>query len=45
MEGMRFNGYTEADILSAEVRRRFDETFAVTGGTFDQPIRVNLFAS
>lgn len=45
IEGMRFNGYTEADVLSPEVRRRFDEAFAATGGKFDQPIRVNVFAA
>ncbi len=44
IEGMRFNGYSEADVLSPEVRRRFAEAHAAHGGTFDQPIRVNLFA-
>ena len=42
--GTRFNGYTEADVLSPEVRRRFDEMLALNGGDFDQRVRINLFA-
>jgi SAM-dependent methyltransferase len=42
--GMRFNGYTEADILQPEVRRRFDEVMAIHGGRLEQPVRVNIFA-
>jgi 2-polyprenyl-3-methyl-5-hydroxy-6-metoxy-1,4-benzoquinol methylase len=43
--GMRFNGYTEADILQPEVRRRFDEVMATHGGRLEQPVRVNIFAA
>jgi hypothetical protein len=41
---MRFNGYTEAAVLAPEVRRRFAETHAAHGGSFDQPVRINVFA-
>lgn len=43
LAGRRFNGYSEAQVLSAETRRRFAEMLAVTGGRFEQPVRVNLF--
>ena len=42
--GVRFNDYTEADVLSPQVRRRFDEMKAAHGGQFGQPVRINLFA-
>ena len=41
---MRFNGYTREAVLAPEVRRRFDETAARHGDTFDQPVQVNLYA-
>jgi len=41
--GMRFNGYTEADVLDPEVRRRFEDMAALHGTTFEQPIRINLY--
>ena len=40
----RFNGYTEEAVLAPEVRCRFDEMFAATGGAFDQPVRIDLFS-
>lgn len=40
----RFNGYAEEAVLAPEVRRRFDEVFAVNHGAFDQPVRIDLFA-
>lgn len=40
--GMRFNGYTEADVLAPEVRRRFQEVM-IERGTFDQPVQINIF--
>lgn len=40
----RFNGYTEEAVLAPEVRRRFDEMFAVAGGAFDQPVRIDVFS-
>jgi ubiquinone/menaquinone biosynthesis C-methylase UbiE len=43
--GMRFNGYTEADVLAPEVRRRFAEIQATHGGRLDQPVRVNIFSA
>jgi ubiquinone/menaquinone biosynthesis C-methylase UbiE len=42
--GTRFNDYKVEDVLSPQVRRRFDEMFAICGGNFDQPIRLNIFA-
>jgi hypothetical protein len=42
--GTRFNPYTAEEVLSPQVRRRFDEMFAICGGNFDQPIRLNIFA-
>jgi ubiquinone/menaquinone biosynthesis C-methylase UbiE len=42
--GTRFNDYKVEDILSPQVRRRFDEMYAICGGNFDQPIRLNIFA-
>ena len=42
---MRFNGYTEEAVLAPEVRRRFDEMFAAGNGTFDQPVRIDLFST
>lgn len=41
--GMRFNGYTEADVFDPEVRRRFEDMAALYGTTFEQPIRINLY--
>lgn len=40
---MRYNGYSEEDATSDEVRRRFDEMAAIHGTTFDQPVRMNLY--
>jgi len=40
---MRFNGYTEEAVLAPDVRRRFAETHAKTGGAFDQPVRIDYF--
>ena len=40
----RFNGYTEEAVLAPEVRRRFAEMFPTGGGTFDQPVRIDLFS-
>jgi len=42
--GMRFNRYTEADVLAPEVRRRFDEVHKDGQAGFDQPVRVNIFS-
>ena len=41
--GMRYNGYTEDDVLAPQVRRRFAEMTAAHDGRFDQPVRINLF--
>lgn len=41
---MRYNEYSEADVLSAEVRNRFAAMTAKYGSRFEQRIRVNLFA-
>jgi ubiquinone/menaquinone biosynthesis C-methylase UbiE len=40
----RFNGYTEEAVFAPEVRLRFDEIFAISGGVFDQPVRIDLFS-
>lgn len=40
---MRFNGYTEEAVLAPEVRRRFAEIMISRNGSFDQPVRINLF--
>jgi SAM-dependent methyltransferase len=40
---MRFNGYSKEAVLAPAVRRRFDETFAVSGDKFDQPVRIDCF--
>jgi ubiquinone/menaquinone biosynthesis C-methylase UbiE len=40
---MRFNGYSEEAVLAPAVRRRFAETAARCGGSFDQPVRVDLY--
>lgn len=40
----RFNGYTEEAVLAPEVRRRFDEMFPTGGGSFDQPVRIDLLS-
>jgi ubiquinone/menaquinone biosynthesis C-methylase UbiE len=40
----RFNGYTEEAVLAPEVRRRFDEMFPTGGGSFEQPVRIDLFS-
>jgi ubiquinone/menaquinone biosynthesis C-methylase UbiE len=42
--GMRFNRYTEAEVLAPEVRRRFAEIRATGHGRLDQPVRVNIFS-
>jgi ubiquinone/menaquinone biosynthesis C-methylase UbiE len=42
---MRFNGYTREAVLAPAVRRRFDEAYAANGGRFDQPVRIDCFAS
>jgi len=41
--GMRYNGYSEADVMQPEVRRRFKEMAGIHGARFGQPVRVNLF--
>lgn len=41
---MRYNGYTEADVLAPEVQRRFAEVAGGSGVRFSQPGRINLFA-
>jgi len=41
--GMRFNGYTEADVLNPEVRRRFEEVLSGHGGKFEQRVRINIY--
>jgi ubiquinone/menaquinone biosynthesis C-methylase UbiE len=43
ISNMRFNGYTEAEVLNPEVRRRFDEMHSAHGGQFSQRVRINLF--
>ena len=40
---MRFNGYSREAVLAPEVRRRFAETYAAHGGSFDQPVRIDCF--
>jgi ubiquinone/menaquinone biosynthesis C-methylase UbiE len=40
---MRFNGYSREAVLAPAVQRRFDETYAATGGNFDQPVRIDCF--
>lgn len=40
---MRFNGYSREAVLAPAVRRRFDETYAVCGDKFDQPVRIDCF--
>jgi ubiquinone/menaquinone biosynthesis C-methylase UbiE len=42
--GTRFNDYKVEDVLSPLVRHRFDEMYAICGGNFDQPIRLNILA-
>jgi len=42
---MRFNGYSKQAVLAPEVRRRFAETRTAHGGRFDQPVRIDYFAS
>lgn len=44
IRNMAFNGYTEAEVLAPEVRRRFEAMSAAHGGRLDQPVRINLFA-
>ena len=41
---MRYNDYTEADVLASEVERRFAQVAGSGGVTFSQPGRINLFA-
>lgn len=41
---MRYNGYSEADVLNPEVQRRFEEVTTRHGMSFEQKVRVNLFA-
>lgn len=45
LRGARFNDYTEAQVTAPEVRSRFAEMVATTGGIFDQPVRINLYTS
>jgi len=40
---MRFNGYSEEAVVAPAVRRRFAETAARCGDSFDQPVRVHLY--
>jgi ubiquinone/menaquinone biosynthesis C-methylase UbiE len=40
---MRFNGYAEGQVLAPAVRRRFAETAARYGDSFDQPVCVHLY--
>ncbi len=42
--GVRYNDYTEDDVLSPHVRHRFSQMASAHGGRFDQPVRVNIFA-
>jgi ubiquinone/menaquinone biosynthesis C-methylase UbiE len=44
LKGARFNDYTADEVNSDEVRERFSEMVAATGGVFDQPVRINLFS-
>ena len=44
VSNMRFNDYSEDDVRNPEVRRRFNEVMATTGGRFAQKVRINLFA-
>jgi len=41
---MGFNGYTEAQVLAPEVRRRFAQMQSEHDGRLDQPVRINLFS-
>jgi ubiquinone/menaquinone biosynthesis C-methylase UbiE len=43
LRSARFNDYTAAQVNSPEVRNRFAEMVAATGGVFDQPVRINLY--
>jgi ubiquinone/menaquinone biosynthesis C-methylase UbiE len=43
VRNMRFNGYSEADVVNSEVRRRFDAMAALHGTTFEHPVRINLY--
>lgn len=40
---MRFNPFTEADVLNDRVRSTFEAVMARTGGDFVQPVLVDLF--
>lgn len=40
---MRYNGYTAEAVLAPEVRRRFEEMMASNKGSFEQPVRINIF--
>jgi ubiquinone/menaquinone biosynthesis C-methylase UbiE len=42
---MRFNGYSEAEVLNPEVRRRFEEMQSLHGQDFEQRFRMNLFGA
>lgn len=44
MQGARFNDYRAEQVNSAQVRLRFEEMAAETGGVFDQPVQINLFS-
>jgi SAM-dependent methyltransferase len=44
LQGARFNDYGAEQVSSPDVRRRFAEALAKTGGVFDQPVRINLFS-
>jgi ubiquinone/menaquinone biosynthesis C-methylase UbiE len=41
---MRYNGYSEADVLAPEVARRFEEVAGPDGATFRNRARINLFS-
>ncbi|HTB38402.1 MAG TPA: class I SAM-dependent methyltransferase [Reyranella sp.] len=43
MQGARFNDYSAEQVNSPQIKQRFDEMAAKTGGVFDQPVRINLF--
>lgn len=45
IRNMRFNGYTEEAVRSAEVQRRFAEMVAAHDGVFDQPVRIDIFSA
>ena len=44
ISSMRYNGYSEDDVVNDTVRGRFGEMAAVHGERFAQPVRINVFA-